>query len=184
MADPIQSPVYGFSNRQVATDNTGGTGTQVKENQPYIVDLITLERLYFQNIPNTIKYSPESNWMAVASSGRNNPIYHYTGSEDILAFTLSWYSDELSKQDVIKKIKWLESLSKNDGYDNKPHPVQCVWGSMFRDAKWIVSSAGPVEMGLFDRTSGMFPKIATQELILKRITDTNRTREQILSIYG
>jgi len=184
MADIIQTPIYGFQNRTVANNNTGGIGTRIKPNQPYILDLVTLERLFFQNIPTDLKYSPESNWVAVAMPGRNNAVYQFTGGEDILAFTLSWYSDETGKTDVIRKVKWLESLTRNDGYDNKPHPVQCIWGNLFRDAKWVLTSAGPINFSNFDREVGMWPKLATQEIILKRITDQNRSRDQILNIYG
>ena|SRR5882757_3168571 len=182
MGDLNKGPVYSLNSKNLTTISIGLINTIKKINQPYILDLITRERLVFQNIPNDLKYSPESNFMAVASAGRNNPLYQYVGSEDVLAFTLSWYAEETSKNDVLRKVKWLESLSKNDGYDNKPHLVQCVFGEVFRDAKWIVSSAGPIQFNLFDREIGMFPKLATQEITLKRVTDKNRTRQEILSI--
>lgn len=185
MADSIQTPVYGFKNKTVQDNYTGNPNTPNKVGQPYILDLITLERLVFQNIPmEGLKYSPDANWMAVASAGRNNPLYQYMGGEDVLAFTISWYAEEIAKQDVLRKTKWLEALSKNNGYDEKPHMVQFVMGDMYRDAKWVVTSAGPIEFSLFDRTAGMMPRMASQELTLKRITDSNRTRTEILSIYS
>lgn len=182
MADLIQTPQFGFNNRKVA-NNVAGPNNAQKPNQPYILDLVTLERLYFQNIPNDHKYNPDASWAVIASPGRNTPIYLYDGSEDVLSFTLSWYCEESDRQDVLTKVKWLESLTKNDGYDNKPHPVQCVWGQMYRDAKWIVFSAGPINWGLHDRQFGMLPKLATQELVLKRIAEVNRTRADVLNIY-
>lgn len=181
MANQVDSPTYGFTNKTVANNVTGVPSIQ-KTNQPYILDLITRERLFFQNIPTDLKYNPESNWGPVASPGRNNPLYQYTGGEDTLTFTLSWYADVATKDDVIKSIKWLEALGKNNGYDEKPHPLQCVWGMLYRDAKWIMHSAGPINLSLFDRAVGMLPKMASQEIILKRITTINRTRTDILSI--
>lgn len=149
-----------------------------KINQPYIVDLVTLDSLGFQNVPRDLVYEPNSSFVALESPGRNNPLYHYTGSEDTLQFTLSWYSDHASRADVITNCKWLEALSKNDGYDNKPHPVRLVWGELFTQSKWLVTSA-KYTLTLFDRPIGMLPKLASQELILKRITDDNLTYKQI-----
>lgn len=181
MADLIQTPTYGFNNKSVIPPPSG-PNTLSKPGQPYILDLVTRERLFLQNIPDSLKYAPESQFVAIASPGRNNPLYHFTGSEDVLSFTISWYAEEAAKDDVLRKAKWLESLSKNNGYDEKPHIVQFVFGNMFRDAKWLVTSAGPISFGLFDRTAGMLPKLATQDMILKRTTETNRTRAEILSI--
>lgn len=174
---------YGYQGKTVAQNPSGTTNQTIKTNQPYILDLVTRERLVFQNVPLELSYDPDSRWLAVASPGRNNPIYHYLGSEDTLSFTLSWYSDDSTKQDVITKIKWLESLSKNNGYTEKPHMLQCVWGDLFRDAKWIMFKAGPARLSLFDRTAGMMPKLASQDIVLKRVVEQNRTRTNILDIY-
>lgn len=148
-------------------------------NQPYILDLVTKNRLFFQTIPLELNYNPESSWVAIAAAGRNNPTYHYTGSEDTLSFMITWYAATEGRADVIRKCKWLESLSKNDGYDNQPHSVQCIFGDLFKEAKWIVFSA-PYKLAMFNRQIGMLPQLATQEITLKRITVTNRTRRDIL----
>lgn len=182
MPDIIQTPTYGFKNKTISPGVSGGINTTTKPNQPYLLDLVTLERLFFQNIPTVLKYTPESQFVAIPSAGRNNPLYHYVGSEDSLAFTITWYAEESAKDDVLRKAKWLESLSKNDGYDKKPHLVQLIFGNVFKDAKWLVTSAGPIDFSLFDRTAGMLPKLATQEITLKRTTETNRSRVEILSI--
>jgi hypothetical protein len=150
-----------------------------KNNQPYILDLVNLEKLFFQTIPLTLKYSPDTSWVAIASAARNTPVYQYVGAEDSIAFTLSWYCNHDSYLDVLKKCKWLESLSKSDGYAEKPHLVQFAFGELFRDSKWLVKSA-PYEFSLFDREQGMLPKLATQEVTLVRLQETNRRRTEIL----
>lgn len=181
MANQVNNPTYGFTNKTIAT-NVNGIPSSQKKNQPYILDLVTRERLFFQNIPSSTNYHPESNWAPVVSPGRNNPLYQYTGGEDTLSFTLTWYSNIQTKDDVIKAVKWLESLGKNNGYDEKPHLLQCVFGMLYRDAKWIMHSAGPIDLSNFDREVGMLPKLARQDIVLKRVTETNRTRTDILSI--
>lgn len=181
--DQAPSPIFGFDNR--IPDNQGIPGglDDQRPGQPYILDLTTRERLFFQSIPDELTYDPDSTFIAIASAGRNNPLYHYIGSEDILQFNLSWYANEANRQDVIRKCKWLEAMSKNNGYDEKPHQVQCVFGNLFRDAKWLVVKAR-YTMKLFDGQFGMLPRLAMQELVLKRITNNNRTRSEIQSIYS
>lgn len=149
--------------------------------QPYILDLVTRERLYFQTIPGSLEYNPQSNWVTIAAAGRNNPIYHYSGGEDILNFTITWYSALESREDVLKKCKWLESLTRNDGYDNKPHHVQFVMGELFKDAKWVVNGA-KYTLTNFNREKGMMPQLAIQEISLYRVSEKNRGRKDILKI--
>lgn len=181
MANQPNPPVYGFSNQ--VSNNPSGTAAKQKLGQPYLLDLVTRDRVIFQTIPKEMKYKPDANWFAVASAGWNNPRYQYGGGEDVLSFTITWYSDEVGKQDVIRQVKWIESLSRNNSFDEPPHPVQFVMGDLFRDAKWIVSSA-EYSLDQFDRTAGMMPKYASQEIVLKRITETNRSTTAIQSIYS
>ena len=163
----------------LAYDPFGDDIFQFKENQPCLVDLSTLQRLYLQTIPKEIRYNPESTWVAIASMGRNNPFYHFTGSEDTIEFEITWYANQEGKQDVIKKCKWLESLTKNNGYDDKPPEVKFIFGELFKDSKFIVTKA-PYSLGQFSRPVGMMPTLAVQQLTLKRITEDNLKRADIL----
>jgi len=154
-------------------------GKVQKKNQPFIMDMVTLEKLFLQTIPSELDYNPESGWAVVASPGRNNPLYQYTGSEDTLTFSVTWYSDVENREDVMKKIKWLEALGKNNGYEEKPHQVAFVFGQLFKGTRWILFSAPP-KMSLFNRELGMLPQLAMTEITLKRVTDVNRLRNDIL----
>lgn len=152
-----------------------------KLNQPYLLDMVNCEKLFLQTIPLELNYAPETSWAVIASPGRNTPLYQYTGAEDTLSFTINWYAEELNKEDVIRKAKWVEALGKNNGYDEKPHHIKFIFGKLFQDAEWIVS-AMPVKFSLFDRSEGMLPCLATQEITLKRINSNNRLRNAILKI--
>jgi len=152
-----------------------------KPNQPCLVNLVTLEKLYFQTIPREIRVSPESTWVAVVSMARNNPQYHYTGSEDTIEFEISWYCNHASRKDVITKVKWIEALSKNDGYGKTPPAVKFIFGDLFKNSKFIVSKA-PYSLALFNREFKMMPGVAVQQVTLKRITDTNLTHSEITKI--
>lgn len=149
-----------------------------KENQPAILDMVTMEILRFQTIPPELSVEMDSGFSEVKTSGRNNPIYHYTGSSNQIKLTLSWYSNYHNRQDVIRKCKWLEALTKADGYVSKPHEIRLIWGELFKQSKFIVTSA-PYKLGLFIRNQGMLPSHATQEITLNRITTTNLSYSDI-----
>lgn len=177
-------PINPINYRRVATqiieqDVLSGSSQDARPNQPFFLDLITLQRLYFQSIPSAIDINPDSKFVAIESPGRNNPLYQYTGSEDTIEFTLTWFCNDESRKDVILKCKWLEALTKNDGYDNKPHTVQLIYGDLFKDSKFIVEKA-PYTIGRFNREFNMLPRYAEQKITLKRISSTNLKRTEIL----
>jgi hypothetical protein len=144
-------------------------------------------------VPRDLNYSADSNFVGIATMGRNNPHYHFTGSEDSLTFTIDWFSNELDRQDVIFNCRWLESLTKGDGYKERPHRVQLAWGQdnlMFRDDIWLVTSASYILSDFVDSYKdpsngditrvGMLPMQAKQNVVLKRITRKNRNSAQIV----
>lgn len=147
----------------------------------YMVDLVNQDTFGFQFVPSILEYNPESSFAAIKSIGRNNPFYHYTGSEDTIRFELDYVAEELNREDVIMKCRWVESLSKADGYNEKPHEVKLIWGAsnLFKDARFIVVDA-PYQLKRFHKPSGMFPVWALQQVTLKRVTDTNLLRSEIL----
>lgn len=156
----------------------GGKGVSAKANQPILLNPTSGEYLILQGLPMELSYSPETQVATIASVGRNNARYQPTSSEDTLKFSISYYATEDTSEDVIRSCKWVESLTKNDGY-LKGHPeVMLIWGSMYSRAKFIVISA-PYTARLFDRANGMKPKLATQEITLKRVTEDNLTHKDI-----
>lgn len=150
-------------------------------NQPFFVDMQNLEKLYFQNIPLTLDYDPQTSLVALPSFGRNITDYQFTGAEDVLKFDLSWYGDSITRDDVIKKCKWLEALSKDDGTGNGIHTVKLVFGDMYQDAIWVMKSA-QYTMSLFNRQFGMLPQLAISKIVLCKISTKNPTRDSILRI--
>lgn len=175
MATPIINPPNLFK------DNFGDRIQSMKPNQPVIIDLVTLERLYLQCIPRELEIDPSARWVVIESVGRNNPFYQFTGSEDTIKFNLSWYCDSAERTDVLKKVKWLESLTKNDSYDGAPHPIKFIFGDMFKASTFIVKRAA-YKLTNFNREFNMMPGLAFQEIELCRVTDTNLKREDILKL--
>jgi hypothetical protein len=170
----------------------------IDKNKLYILDKVTGEYLEIQFVPLEISYNPESKFIPIASPGRNNALYHYTGSEDTLSFTLDWHSIDTNREDVIQKCRWMEALTKNDGLALPPHYVSLIWGqsissdsrprvSLFGDSEidntWLVVSA-PYRLSLFHGEYNMLPIQAYQEVTLKRVVPYSRSRDLILGVRG
>lgn len=142
-----------------------------------------VETLKIQTVPKELDYNPQANWVVIPSVGRNNPFYNYTGGEDSLSFTLDWFCNDERRTDVIESCRWLESLSKADGYNAEPPMVILQWGRLFRFEKWIVESA-PYKLSLFNREYSMLPGQAYQEVTLKRVTGFNLGIKDMRRVWG
>lgn len=164
----------------LSSDATGKSLADQKVNQPYIMDLSTLKRLFLQGLPATIDVSPDTQFATLTTMNSNNPIYHFSSSEDTVKFSISWYADIESQDDVIKKCKWLEALQKTDG-SKGIHLVQLAFGDLFKNSKFILVAA-PYSIRNPNRELGMLPRLAVQELTFKRVTSKNLTHKDILSI--
>jgi hypothetical protein len=154
--------------------------------------------------PKELSYTPNSNFVAIASIARNNPHYNYVGSEDTLEFKIDWYTTDSDRDKVIKGCRKIEALTKADGYKAKPPRVMIQWGAqdrLFNGQQWIVVAA-PYTMSQFARayhtekaleldsganTSkatriGSMPQQAIQTITLKRVTNHNLTHREIRKV--
>lgn len=141
-------------------------------------------------VPRELSYQPTSKFVGIATMGRNNPHYHFTGSEDSLQFDIDWFSNQDDRKDVINSCRWIEALTKADGYKSPPHRVRLRWGNsdlLFADSVWLVTEA-PYTLSDFVKSYrnkdgnivkvGMLPQQAYQKVTLKRVTNDNlRTSE-------
>lgn len=147
-----------------------------------IKDLVTFEQIKIQFVPQELDYNPESDFKSIASMGRNNPFYHFTGSEDTLKFTLDWFAEQENREDVILNCKKLEALSKNDAYNGPPHNIKLIWNSqLFSEAQWLVVAA-PYKLSMFQAHRNMLPQQAYQFVTLKKVTPTNLSSSDIRRI--
>lgn len=72
--------------------------------------------------------------------GRNVPMYHFTGAEDIIQFNVSWYcNDPENPEEVINKCRLLEAWSKSNGYQAAPPIVKIEWGILVYSITTIIS---------------------------------------------
>ena len=151
--------------------------------------------IVLQNRPNEIEFRGETSWAKISSMGRNTPMYHYTGAEDVLQFNISWYcSDPNNPAEVVSKCRLLESWTKANGYLAGPPILKIQWGAseIFDDHRYILASATYTlknfHNGHIDRRNKnaqfvdtkLFPTVATQELVFKRVSGHNLGYEDIV----
>ena len=168
----------------------------------YNTSISPYEYLVIQNRPNQLDFKGETSWATIKSMGRNTPIYQYTGAEDTLQFNISWFNTKLDEpEEVISKCRLLESWSKANGYNTAPPILHIQWGGvpdnhLFINQDYILISAtyslrnfnngvrksnivgGNKSSVIHDL--GLWPAVATQELIFKRVSSHNLTYEDIL----
>lgn len=137
-----------------------------------------IEALQIQTVPLEMSVDPVANWATIPSIGRNNPFYHYTGGEDEITFTLDWYSVQDNNYDVIRKCRWVESLSRSDAYFKEPPRILLIYGRLFKFDTWIIKKA-PYRLSLFNKHRDMYPRQAYQELTLAKVTDRNTDQMSI-----
>jgi hypothetical protein len=165
------------------------------ESQEFLGDK-ALKTIEIPTWPREIQYRAESQFVALTSIGRNNPHYNYVGAEDSLEFNIDWYTTDNNRAQVIENCRYLESLSKANGYENRPPLLKIQWGEddiLFKHHKWILVSA-PYTMREFygkyqtNKTQGAdiqtltgsnLPHQALQTVTFKRVTTHNLTTSDI-----
>lgn len=109
----------------------------------YIVEIGgNRDRIEIQFTPKEISFNSQANNQKIEVIGRNNPLYHYTGGQDTLKFQLDFYADDEDREEVVKKVRWLQALRYNNGRRNRKKNVLIVWGDLFNDPfyVWTVDS--------------------------------------------
>lgn len=164
----------------------------------YNCSISPYEYIAIQNRPHTLDFKGETSWASVKSMGRNTPIYQYTGAEDVLQFNISWFNTDIDKpEEVISKCRLLESWSKANGYLSAPPVLTIQWGgtpenNLLIGQTFILISA-TYTLRNFNNGArkfnggkityenlGLWPSVATQELIFKRVSTSNITYQDIL----
>lgn len=140
---------------------TGNSGSNL-----YIVGVESGRRLDIQYIPLELAISRKPDITGVKIIGRNNPLYHYTGGEKTLRFSLDFHARTESRQDVIESCEWLEGLTYNDGISSPVETVRLVFGRLFqRNEVWAVLSVD-YKLSQFNKARGLLPLQANVEITL------------------
>lgn len=142
--------------------------------QLYFVIIKTLERLNIQFIPDVLHWNRTVKEGDIIIVGRNNPVEHYITGTDTISFKLTLHALEESRADVIKRAKWIKSLTYNNGYNSARPRIRLVWGDMFNKEVWVVKSVD-LDFRLFDKVNGMLPTLAGVDVVLQLDPSKNLT---------
>lgn len=149
------------------------------EGKLYLTALKSLERLDIQFVPVNMTDKRTAIVAGIAVVGRNVPFHHFVGGTKTMPLELDFHAEEENREDVIRKCKWLESLTYSDEFENKLERVRLTFGRMFRPFEtWIIQSVD-VDYSIFQQEYGMLPKQAYVKLNLILDTDTNLTPDDI-----
>lgn len=131
----------------------------------YLVASKTLQRLRLQVAPAEIKSVRKLIAPAILPIGANNPVYNPVGGNTDVTFDLYFYVDRENREDVIEKIRWIESLTYNNGSHTTYENVLILWGDLFRGRKFILKTV-ETTMSLFSPQNNNVPQMAKVRLTL------------------
>lgn len=147
--------------------------------QLYITALKSLERLEIQFLPKELDFKRGVNYGEVSIVGRNNPLYHYTGGTNEFTLELDFLAETENREDVIKRCKWLEALTANDGFNKPPEQVRITFGKLFKENEiWIIKNFS-YKLSQFKSLYGYLPIQANASVTFALDTATNRKHTDI-----
>lgn len=183
--DTTKSELTGLSQKDLQDARNKSNSISVdgyNHTSVYILNLENGEKLPLQFVPPEVDFDAKSNFVAIQSMGRNNPFYHYTGSEDSLRLRLDWVASIDSREDVIDNCNWLVAATKADGYSQDPPRIKIIWGNtLWSQATWLITKA-PYTLRLPNAERNYLFTKAIQELELVKVTESNRTRSELLNL--
>jgi hypothetical protein len=135
-------------------------------------DLYT--KVDIQFVPEVLNYNRVANMQEVRPILRNIPKLHYSGGTTNMTFRLDFFAQQEDRKDVIEKVRLLESTAHSDGYDAPKPQVKIVWGELFRDEIWEVSSVR-AQLSNFKAEQGFLPQQAYVDITVIRVSDSNLT---------
>lgn len=139
----------------------------------------TYERLEIQFLPDMVQNNRKANITDLEVVGRNDPLHHFTGGSETLSFELDFYADTTKKDDVIKKVRWLQSLAINDGNFGKASRVVILWGDFLKGkAKWVITEVN-AKYTDFQPKYNFLPCQAFVTVSFKLDTNYNLTKKQL-----
>lgn len=144
----------------------------------YIVNMETGEKVRVMFVPLLLEWESTSNLAPIATLGRNNPFYHYTGGEDKLSFELDWLATDKAKTAAINACNKLKSWSKNNSYKKPPPRIKLIFGTLFSNHIFLIADAS-YNMAMFQGTHRMLPAQCYQTIELVKITSYNETHKDI-----
>lgn len=131
---------------------------QTTDGRIYIQDIdsqIPNDRIEAQFIPE-ISFNRTADIDSLKIIGKNLPQFQYTGGKSTISMTLDFLSNDVDRRDALRKVKWLESLTFNDGLKSPPHRVIIIFGDWLKGNTFNVQSISYTPK-LFHKGHGYYP---------------------------
>ena len=143
----------------------------------YLTALKSLEKVEIQYVPKELVLGRTANMAKIAIVGRNNPLHHYTGGETTLTLELDFHSEDENREDVIEKVRKIQSWMQNNGAKESAERVRLTFGKLFKAHEiWVIETA-PARFSRFNPTKGCLPQQAYMTLTLSLDPDNNTTKK-------
>lgn len=165
--------------QSAGVSKTDAIRTKTTAGRLWIVPEIELDKkIEIQFVPSEIAITRSASIQTIGIVGRNNPLYQYTGGETSMPLSLDFYAQDEDRKDVLRTIRFLESLAVNNGYRNPPQRIHLVFGDIFKHEMWTIKSV-KYRLGNFDKQYGFLPKQGYVDLELVLDTRKNLTTRDL-----
>jgi hypothetical protein len=155
--------------KTIKAPDLSGAGQKI-----YIVELANpRERLEAQFVPEEINWDRSGNWQSLPVIARNHDNNHLTGGNDSIKLSFDFYADDIEKESVLQRVKWLQSLTYVPA-----RRVKIIFGDLFLDETWIVLSVKS-RLTNFISYKNLKPRQAYVDIVFKQETEENLTIEDV-----
>lgn len=155
--------------------------TSTTEGRLFFIGLRSLEKLEIQFVPSKLTINRDPTVQEVEIVGLNLPRTQHQGGKRTLSLELDFYSNAQSREDVIRKCRWLESLTYRGGPGVPAEQVRLVYGAMFQNEIWNVQRV-QYDLSLFDKKFGFLPRQAYVTVVLVQDGDLEPTARSVRDI--
>lgn len=150
-----------------------------QKNALYLISVKTpSDRMAIQFVPKELSLDRSIDIEEIKIVGRNNPLYQYSTGTTELSFELDFYAEEESREDVIRRCRWLESFAYADGSAEPPDQLKLVFGKLFKAEVWVLKSISS-KVSNFHGDRGMLPQQAYVRITLALNPKFNLKKEDV-----
>ena len=154
------------------------------EGQMYLVNTKDpQQKVNIQFFPAELASERKINSNDIDIIGRNNPLEHYTGGASTLPLTLDFYAEDGNLEDVMRRIKMIESWTYNDGYAQGRPLIKLVWGKLFKAQEVWVIKRFSYRLTQFDKLQGFLPRQAYVDIVLSLHTESNLKASDVRNVW-
>ena len=112
--------------------------------------------MQIQFVPRLIQNDRRADLPQVKIVGRNHPRYHYVGGQEVLRLEMDFLSSDQARIEAMAKVRWLESLTYNEGNISPVPRVKVVLGRLYRGLEYVVSNVRTTPERI-DHNAFMYP---------------------------